>query len=83
MDAGLHKTSTSSAFGVLSKANGATKAGQRPKGDVQDKVYAELRRLADDRAFFFLANRSRCAILAHELRGQPDAGSGCATPSHC
>jgi DNA-binding GntR family transcriptional regulator len=40
MDAGLHKTSTSSARRV-SKANGAT--GQRPKGDVQDKVYAELR----------------------------------------
>jgi DNA-binding GntR family transcriptional regulator len=40
MEAGLHKTSTSPAR-RMSKTNGATR--QRPKGDVQDKVYAELR----------------------------------------
>ena len=40
MDAGLHKTSTSPARRV-STTNGATR--QRPKGDVQDRVFAELR----------------------------------------
>jgi DNA-binding GntR family transcriptional regulator len=40
MDAGLHKASASSARRA-GKGNGATR--QRPKGDVQDKVYAELR----------------------------------------
>ena len=40
MDAGLHKASASSARPAR-KGNGATH--QRPKGDVQDKVYAELR----------------------------------------
>src|ERR1700755_924479 len=67
MDAGLHKASASSARRV-NKGNGATR--QRPKGDVQDKVYAELRHWLMI-GLFLPGEPITLRHLAHELGVSP------------